>query len=65
MEVTSSSSSSSSSPSLSHYERAYERILLWVECGALCPLDDALLIYAYLAGAADNDALDDYSDDDE
>ena len=43
------------SPYVSHYERAYEEVLLDVEYGALCPLDDADVIYDYLAGAAEKD----------
>lgn len=43
------------SPYVSHYERTYERILLYVEYGALCPLDDADLMYDYLVEAAELD----------
>ena len=39
----------------SHYERAHARILLWVEHGALCPLDDADVIYEYLTEAVEKD----------
>ena len=39
----------------SHYEEAHARILELVAMDAICPLDDADLIYAWLADAEDRD----------